>query len=96
MPSLAAWAVRTLARTEIDMPIYPVAPESTAPTKNPKAVSQSSTKPSTRNNTTPTMAMVVYWRFKYALAPCWMAAAISCIRSVPAGLASTHWIETMP
>ena len=29
-------------------------------------------------------------------APSWIAAAISCMRSVPAGSASTHWMDQMP
>ncbi len=35
--SLAAWAVRTLARTEISMPAKPARPESTEPMKKPPA-----------------------------------------------------------
>ena len=34
---VAAWAVRTLARTETFMPMKPAAPESTAPTAKPTA-----------------------------------------------------------
>ena len=33
----AAWAVRTLARTEISMPANPARPESTAPIRKPSA-----------------------------------------------------------
>ena len=63
-PTRAASAVRTLARTEMFMPITPQAPESTAPMRNPKAVAQPSCgiKPMMRNRITPTMAIVVYWR----------------------------------
>ena len=43
-----------------------------------------------------TMAIVRYCRFKYAAAPSWMARAISCIRSVPAGRPSTHTARPMP
>ena len=42
------------------------------------------------NRMTPTMPIVVYWRLRYAWAPAWMAAAISRIRSLPAGLAMIH------
>ena len=35
--------------------------------------------------TTATMAIVLYWRFRYAMAPSWMALEISCMRSLPAG-----------
>jgi hypothetical protein len=58
--------VRTFARTEMFMPMTPQAPDSTAPRKKPHAVAQPSagTKPITRNSTTPTMAMVLYWRHR--------------------------------
>src|SRR5438067_13076820 len=45
---------------------------------------------------TPTMPIVVYCRFRYACAPAWMAAAISCMRGLPAGLARTQRMETAP
>ena len=48
------------------------------------------------NRITPTRAMVVYWRLRYACAPAWIAAAISRIRSLPAGLAMIHLIDTTP
>ena len=35
-----------------------------APMAKPPAVTQLSAKPMTTNNTTPTMAMVVYWRLR--------------------------------
>ena len=58
----AACAVRTLARTETCMPMKPAAPDSTAPIRKPiAAVAEAATRPS-RNTTTPTMAIVVYWR----------------------------------
>ena len=65
-PVRAASAVRTLARTETFMPMMPDRPENTAPMKKPQAVAQPSwgMKPITRNSTTPTMAMVVYWRHR--------------------------------
>ena len=37
---VAAWAVRTLARTETFMPMKPAAPESTAPIRKPIATSE--------------------------------------------------------
>ena len=61
---VAAWAVRTFARTETFMPMKPVAPDSTAPTKKPSATSQPSVKPRMTKMTAPTMAMVVYWRLR--------------------------------
>ena len=63
-PTLAAWAVRTLARTETFMPMKPAAPERTAPTTKPPAVAASSARARTMASTTPTMAMVVYWRLR--------------------------------
>ena len=44
----------------------------------------------TTNRMTPTMPIVVYWRLRYAWAPAWIAAAISCMRALPAGLARIH------
>ena len=61
---IAAWAVRTLARTETFMPMKPAAAESTAPTAKPTATSQPSVKPTMMKMTTPTPAMVVYWRLR--------------------------------
>ena len=57
---IAAWAVRTLARTETFMPMKPAAPESTAPIRKPIATSQPSSQPTIKKITTPTMPMVVY------------------------------------
>ena len=42
--SLAACAVRTLARTEMSMPANPAAPESIAPMKKPRAAVHPSRK----------------------------------------------------
>ena len=41
------------------------------------------------NTTTPTPAIVVYWRFRYAEAPSWTAAEIERIRSLPGDRASS-------
>ena len=51
-------------------------------------------KPITIAMTTPMIAITVYWRFRYAAAPSWIAAAISRIRSLPVGLARTRNIRT--
>src|SRR5947208_15355267 len=48
-----------------------------------------STKKSTTARTARNTASVRYWRLRYALAPSWMARAISFIFSVPSGAAST-------
>ena len=61
---IAAWAVRTLARTDTFMPMKPARPESTAPIAKPTATSQPRNQPTTRKITTPTPAMVVYWRLR--------------------------------
>ncbi len=92
-PRLAASAVRTLARTETFMPMKPAAAEATAPIRKPIAASHPSRAESTvcprrpmrRKSTTATPAMIVYWRVRYAWAPSCTAAAISRIRSSPAG-----------
>ena len=64
--TVAACAVRTLARTETNMPMKPAAPDRMAPIAKPIAVGQPrpGTKAMTRNSTTPTMAMVRYWRLR--------------------------------
>ena len=84
MPLVAAWAVRTLARTEMFIPMKPQAPESTAPSTKPMAVIPSRNTPIRMVRITPTMAIVLYWRARYAAAPIWMAPAISCMRALPA------------
>ena len=63
-PVLAASVVRTLARTETCMPMYPAAPDSTAPITNPIATQYPSVIKSTTVTTSPTMPMVVYCRFR--------------------------------
>ena len=63
-PVCAAAAVRTLARTDTFMPMKPVAPESTAPSTKPMAEICPSVMKIIAATATPTMAMVVYWRFR--------------------------------
>ena len=58
----AASAVRTLARTETFMPMKPVAPDRTAPSTKAAAETGPRNKKMMAATTTPTMAMVVYWR----------------------------------
>ena len=55
MPLVAACAVRTLARTEMFMPMKPQAPESTAPSTKPAAVVPSRKIAIRIASTTPTM-----------------------------------------
>ena len=61
---IAACAVRTLACTETFMPMKPATPERIAPTANPTATSMPSSHQTSTKITTPTMAMVVYWRLR--------------------------------
>ncbi len=60
----AACVVRTLARTDTFMPMKPAAPDSTAPMAKPIATVQPSTKMPITKMMTPTMAMVMYCRFR--------------------------------
>ena len=62
MPLVAACAVRTLARTDTFMPMNPQAPDSSAPMTNATAVGRPMNSPISTASTTPTMAMVRYWR----------------------------------
>ena len=99
MPRFAASAVRTLERTATFMPMNPVAADSTAPitkpsaTFDPRSPVQIPAMAIAAVTTTATIAMVVYCLRRYAAAPSWIAAAISRIRSVPAGWASTHRVR---
>ena len=68
-PLLAAWAVRTLALTETFMPIYPVAADNTAPTKNAAATEIPNKNDITTKINIPTTNIVLYCLFKYAYAP---------------------------
>ncbi|PTM95331.1 hypothetical protein C7449_104410 [Mycoplana dimorpha] len=60
----AAWAVRTLARTETCMPMKPAAPERTAPIRNPMAAVEDRRSQAAMKTMTPTTAMVLYWRVR--------------------------------
>ena len=63
-PVCAAAAVRTLERTEMFIPIKPATPDRTAPTTKPVAEMGPRKYRTITATTTPTMAMVVYWRFR--------------------------------
>ena len=63
-PLCAAAAVRTFERTEMFIPIKPATPDRTAPMTKPiagKVPRNTNTKTATA---TPTMPIVVYWRFR--------------------------------
>ena len=62
----------------------------------PPAVAPPSAHQMMTNSRTPTMPMVMYCRLRYACAPAWIAAAISRIRSLPAGLAMIQPMDTTP
>ena len=64
IPLVAASAVRTLARTEIFIPIKPQAPERTAPMTKPIAVAKSRNSAIKIVRTIPTMEIALYWRDK--------------------------------
>ncbi len=64
MPRAAACAVRTLARTEMFMPMKPQAPDSAAPSAKPAAVRRSRKKPMSTASTAPATAMVRYCRVR--------------------------------
>ena len=64
MPPRAASATRELARTERFIPMKPAAPERMPPITNPSAVSTFCSGISSTAITTPTPAMIVYWRFR--------------------------------
>ncbi len=59
---LAAWAVRTLARTETIMPAKPATPDRMAPIRKPIATGTDRNIATMMKTTMPTMAMVRYWR----------------------------------
>ena len=64
MPPRAASATRAFALTERFMPMNPAAPESVPPITKPIAVSTFCSGISRIATTTPTPAMIVYWRFR--------------------------------
>ncbi len=74
------------------MPMNPAAADAAPPSRKPTAVQMP--KPGTPKkpgiarataSTTATIATARYWRPRYAIAPSWIAPAISCIFSLPAG-----------
>ncbi len=58
----AASAVRTLARTEMFMPMNPVAPDSTAPMTKPMAGTSPRNTATRIATITPTTPIAMYWR----------------------------------
>ena len=83
--SMAALAVRTLARVATFMPQKPARMENRAPITKQAAVSQSLNTPIKTNSATIKITRILYSDFKKASAPSAMAAEISRIRSLPTG-----------
>ena len=65
-PLRAASATRAFERTETFMPMYPVEPERMPPIRKPQATAMFWMKIRATKSTTPTAAIVAYWRFRYA------------------------------
>ncbi len=61
---LAAWVVRTLARTETSMPMKPAEADRMAPIAKPMAAGIDRNQATRAKMMTPTMAIVVYWRVR--------------------------------
>ena len=95
-PPRAASATRALARTDTFMPMKPAAADRMPPSAKPIATSIDCSGISTTNRTTPTIAIVVYWRRRYAEAPSWMALEISTIFSLPPDSASSERVVSAP
>jgi hypothetical protein len=95
-PPRAASATRVLARTDTFMPTNPAPADRPAPMRKPMATRMFWSGISRMNTTTPTAAMIVYWRVRYADAPSWTAAEIACIRSLPGDSASSDREVTKP
>ena len=96
MPPRAASATRALERTDTFMPMKPADAERMPPIAKPIATSMFWSGISATNRTTPTMAIVVYWRRRYADAPSWMAADSVRIVSLPGDSASSDRVVSTP
>jgi hypothetical protein len=95
-PLRARSATRALERTETFIPMKPAEPENVPPIRKPIATWMplepwaSSATASTTASTAATAPMIVYCRFRYALAPSWTAREIDCISSLPGGSDRSH------
>ena len=80
------------------MPMNPALPERIAPIRKPIAASRPSGGAIVIRTArmTATMPTVVYCRRRKAMAPSWIAAAISRMRSFPADWRRTYEIRTAP
>ena len=96
MPPRAASATRAFARTDTFIPMKPADAESSPPMRKPTATSMFCSGMSAMNRTTPTMAIVRYWRRRYADAPSWMAAERPRMTSLPGDRARSERLVTRP
>ncbi len=64
--------------------------------RKPMATEMSWMKISATNRTTPTPAITMYWRLRYARAPSWTAPEMRCISSLPGDSASSCDVVTTP
>ena len=78
------------------MPTKPAEADRPAPTAKPIATRMFWSGISRMNTTTPTAAMIVYCRVRYAEAPSWTAAEIARMRSLPGDSASRERAVTKP
>ena len=95
-PLRAASATRALARTETFIPMKPADADSSPPMRKPTATSMFCSGISATNRTAPTIAIVVYWRRRYAEAPSWIAADRPRMTSLPGESASSERLVTRP
>jgi hypothetical protein len=85
-----------LARTDTFMPMKPAEAEARPPMAKPMATSMFWSGISATNSTTPTIPITVYWRFRYAEAPSWMARDRPRMVSLPGDSASRARLVTAP
>ncbi len=78
------------------MPMKPVDPDRMPPIAKPIATDTSWMKISAMHRTTPTIAMVVYWRLRYARAPSCTAPEMRTISVLPGESASSERVVNTP
>ena len=74
----------------------PAAPESAPPMTKPIPVVTSWRIAIRIASGMATIAMIVYWRLRYAFAPSWTAPEISCMRSLPGERPSSRCVTSAP
>ena len=78
------------------MPMKPAAADASPPIRKPIATSMFCSGISATKRTTPTIAIVVYWRRRYADAPSWIAADRPRMTSLPGDRARSARLVTRP